>query len=455
MLRNLRLRVAVPIFLFAAAASVFSRILEGGWLSLVAVLAATMGAALLVARFWWRGELRAIDQLVQGMAGLTEAGRAEPILETPLGELGGVVEAFNRMASTLGLRLHALESQRSQLEIAFATGGDAMLAIDRTGRVVYLNPAASRLFGRDMSEATGADFIRVVRDHEIFAMLQRVLERRQRESAVVDYGPARQYLQVTVIPLPAGGDWAAVASFTDLTEVRRLESVRREFVSNVSHELRTPLASIKAAVETLEAGAIEETAVARDFLRRVDGEVDRLTELVEELMEISRLESGALPMKPERCDARGLLQEAVRRMISLALRAGLSLTFEEHGNVPDIEVDVERVKRAVMNLIHNAVKFTPSGGRVAVWADADADGVSLHVADTGVGIAQEDQARVFERFYKADRARSGGGSGLGLAIVKHVAQAHGGSVSVRSAVGQGAEFTITLPVAAEVRPQHS
>jgi two-component system, OmpR family, phosphate regulon sensor histidine kinase PhoR len=234
----------------------------------------------------------------------------------------------------------------------------------------------------------------------------------------------------------------------DLTELRRLETARRDFVANISHELRTPLASIKALVETLEDGAIEDESVARHFLHQVDEEVDHLTELVRELLELSRIESGEVALQREPVAAADLIDPVVRRLRAQAERAGVVLTIAPLGDLPPVLADPGRTGHVLLNLLHNAIKFTPPGGTIAVTASRHGGYLAVTVRDSGPGIEPAHLPRIFERFYKADRARSSGGTGLGLAIAKHLVSAHGGVLTARNNDdGPGASFTFTLPLA--------
>jgi two-component system phosphate regulon sensor histidine kinase PhoR len=229
--------------------------------------------------------------------------------------------------------------------------------------------------------------------------------------------------------------------------------VRRDFVSNLSHELRTPLASLKALVETLRDGALEDPKAAGRFLNSVETEVDALTQMVQELLDLSRVESGQVPLNLVPADVRDVLSRPSERLRPQAERAGLTLSVELPPDLPRVLADVERMQQVVINLLHNAIKFTPPGGRVAISAETAGDEMIMSVRDTGVGIAAENLDRIFERFYKADRARSGGGTGLGLAIAKHIVQAHGGRIWAESAEGKGSVFRFTLRVAGENHTQ--
>ena len=232
----------------------------------------------------------------------------------------------------------------------------------------------------------------------------------------------------------------------DLTRVRRLETVRRDFISNVSHELRTPLASLKALTETLRDGALEDPKAARRFLGRIETEVDALTQMATELLELSRIESGQVPLERKAVPAAALLLSAVERMRTQTERAGLVLRLDTTQDMTEVWADQPRLEQVLVNLIHNAIKFTRPGGEVVLSAQTEADFVRFSVRDSGVGIPAEDLERIFERFYKADRARSGGGTGLGLSISRHLVEAHGGRIWVESMEGQGSTFFFTIPI---------
>ena len=229
--------------------------------------------------------------------------------------------------------------------------------------------------------------------------------------------------------------------------------MRRDFVANVSHELRTPLAALKAMAETLEAGAIDDSEAARDFVRRMRTEIDDLARLVEELLLIGRLESGQPVVSPTVVSPAALLEGARERLGPLAERAHVKLVVDRPARAPLVVADPERIGQVLANLVHNATKHTPSGGEIHLSATPEGTVVVFTVRDTGYGIAASDVGRVFERFYKSDRARADGGSGLGLSIAKHIVEAHGGVIRAASAgLGRGATFTFTLP-AAPARPE--
>ncbi len=243
----------------------------------------------------------------------------------------------------------------------------------------------------------------------------------------------------------------------DLTELRRLERARRDFVANISHELRNPLASIRLLVETLEDAIDTDPEQAQTFVEKIETEVQNLTELVSEILELSRIESGQVPMSIEPIEAEQLVREVMARMLTQAQRHRVTLRTEIEQGKTLVAADSRQILRVMVNLVHNAIKFTLSGGMVVIGTRLEESGSTqaFFVRDTGIGIRPEDLPRIFERFYKVDQARSkidfigpgGGGSGLGLAIARHVVEAHGGRIKAESVVGQGSTFTFMLPVA--------
>ncbi len=437
------LRAAAPYVLVLALAMLAL------WLDLrahaaafaVAFVAAS-AAALAISALRRSPEGRRIDDATAAAANLA-AGRFEARMEVRNDEYAALAAALNDAAVKIQSIVDALKQERAQLESLLNASSDATIAVDADGAIVYMNDGARTVFGP--GAAAGRPFIEVVRDHDLNDVVIAAARRGERSVRVVPYGPAQRWLQATAVPIAGAGAWAALAVFHDLTEVRRLDSMRRDFISNVSHELRTPLAGIRAAAETLHEGALEDPAAARGFLGHIQREVDRLTQMVEELLELSRIESGAAPMSFRQLDARGLVEDAVKRFAQQAERAGLTLRGRT-GDAPLlIYGDGERLERALGNLVANAIRFTPARGAITVEAAPAAGDVAISVEDTGVGIEPEQQGRVFERFYKADKARGESGVGLGLAIVKHIVLAHEGSVSVESRVGRGSTFTMRLP----------
>jgi two-component system phosphate regulon sensor histidine kinase PhoR len=383
-------------------------------------------------------------------------------------EIGELTRSFNQMAGRLRASIDSLTEQQNQLSAVLYNLADGVLISDDQGLVRLINPAAARFLGMGEEQALGRSFAQVARDHRMIDLWQRCFQEREEQVEPIEMDRQQAFLQVIVTPIQEGEDRACLIILQDLTRIRRLETVRRDFISNISHELRTPMASLKALVDTLRDGALEDPPAARRFLDRMDTEVDALTQMVQELLQLSRIESGRAPIRMEQVTVADVVIPPVERLRPQAERAELDLEVDVASALPPIYADSERLQQVVTNLVHNAIKFTPPGGQITVsvrslrvseGATADLSGIDLgpsalepgewallSVEDTGVGIPANDLQRIFERFYKADRARSGGGTGLGLSIARHIVQAHNGHIWARSLEGRGATLHVALPV---------
>ncbi len=346
------------------------------------------------------------------------------------------------MALALRVRTSVVDAERARLAAVLDRMTDGVLIADSNGQIQFANPAIERLF--ETNQAVGRRVAEVLRQHQLVEAWQRSRETSEAQEESVEIPARRRFLQLVV--LPDRQTHGSLLLVQDLTRVRRLETVRRDFISNVSHELRTPLASLKALTETLRDGALEDPKAAHRFLGRIETEVDALTQMATELLELSRIESGQVPLQRKAVPAATLLLSAAERMRAQVERAGLVLRLDTAQDMTEVSADPPRLEQVLVNLIHNAVKFTPPGGEVVLAAQTEADFVRFCVRDTGVGIPADDLERIFERFYKADRARSGGGTGLGLSISRHLVEAHGGRIWAESTEGDGSTFFFTIPV---------
>ena len=369
--------------------------------------------------------------------------------EKPVDELPDdlpALEDFPHSVKTLSLSLRVrtsvVEAERARLAAVLDRMTDGVLISDAGGQVQFANPAIERLF--DIQKAVGRRVVEVLHQPRLIETWQRSRETGETQEESVELPARRRFLQLVVLPdRQAGGSLLLVQ---DLTRVRRLETVRQDFISNISHELRTPLASLKALTETLRDGALEDPKAAPRFLGRIETEVDALTQMATELLELSRIESGQVPLQRKAVPAEALLLSAAERMHAQVERAGLILRLDPPQAITEVWADPPRLEQVLVNLIHNAVKFTPPGGEVVLAAQTEPGFVRFSVRDSGVGIPADDLERIFERFYKADRARSGGGTGLGLSISRHLVEAHGGRIWAESTEGQGSTFYFTIPV---------
>jgi two-component system, OmpR family, sensor histidine kinase SenX3 len=360
---------------------------------------------------------------------------AEPDAETA----AAPAERIDAMFTQLQSDAQSLRDDRDRLAAALHSVPDGVMVVGRDGQVLVCNAAASRFSGARHSDA--------VAEQAIGELLDQALHGQPAERELILFGPPRQTLHLRAFPLPQDGSPSgAVAFVRDVTEARRIESMRRDFVANVSHELRTPIGALAVLAETIAAGTDGE--VTGRLAERMVSESERLARIVEDLLDLSIVEAQERVGR-EPLPVTALVGDAVDQVRWAAEAAGISI---DSSNVPaslQVECDRRQVVSAIFNLLDNAVKYSEPGQPVEVTAELLGDRCAIAVRDHGIGIPSRDLERVFERFYRVDRARSRqtGGTGLGLAIVRHVAQNHGGEVTVESHEGEGTTFTLLLPAA--------
>jgi len=361
---------------------------------------------------------------------------------TNIKELGNLSSSVSSILSIFNLQLSTSDAERARLATVLEQITDGVLITDEQGIIQFANPAAGRLF--QASKPLNRSITEVIRHHQLVDAWRRCQQTRELQTESVEVPSRHQYLQLIAIPdQHASGSLLLVQ---DLTRVRRLETVRRDFISNLSHELRTPLASLKALTETLQDGALDDPPAARRFIDQIQIETDAMTQMATELLELSRIESGRLSLDLKPVSAFELLHSASERMQLQAEHARVSLHVECPHNLPKVNIDSQRLEQVLVNLIHNAVKFTKSGGEGLLEAEAGIGEVRFAVRDTGAGIPEDDIPRIFERFYRVDKSRTGSGTGLGLSIAKHIVEAHNGKIWAESVEGQGSTFFFSIPL---------
>lgn len=362
-------------------------------------------------------------------------------INTSIRELENLSSSVASLIATFNAQYAVLESERLRLATVLDQITDGVLIADATGLIQFANPAAGRLF--QFGNPLNHSIAEVVRNHQLVEAWRRGQQTRQIQSESVEVPTRHQYLQLIVIPDQHTSGSLLLAQ--DLTRLRRLETVRRDFVSNLSHELRTPLASLKALAETLQEGALEDPPAAQRFVDQIQTEVDALTQMVNELLELSKIESGRFSLERSPVAATDLLHSVAQRMQVQAERANITVRVECEEDLPRVQVDSQRLEQVLINLIHNAIKFTRPGGEVLLCAESGPGEVRFSVRDTGVGIPADEVSRIFERFYRVDKSRTGRGTGLGLSIAKHIVEAHKGRIWAESTEGQGSTFYFTIP----------
>jgi len=356
------------------------------------------------------------------------------------------------MAVKLQSELEAQEIERRRIQNVFQVMTDGVLIVDAHGTVQMINPAAETMFGVEKQKVIGRSLAEGLRHHQVVELWQSSQQSGKLQSALLEISTQRLFLEGFARPMEDNPSANTLLLFNNLTRQRHLETVRRDFISNLSHELRTPLASLKALTETLQSGALDDPPAAHRFLQRMETEVDALTQMVAELLELSRIESGRVPLQLKPVNAKEVITSAVDRLHLQAERVRLSLHVRCPDDLPSVLADFTRLEQVLVNLLHNAIKFTQPGGEVWVEAtlqkgdNGHSGQVVFSVKDTGVGISPNDLPRIFERFYKADRARSSGGTGLGLAIARHTIETHQGKIWAESVEGKGSTFYFSIPV---------
>ena len=431
------LRVAKPLTDVAQAVSRLRwLLLVGGFLGLGAAVLMSVFAAHLLSR-----DLRDLAEKARALARGTGVERLRARTGDEVGRLAG---SYNRIADELRYRVGALAQERDRLTTVLETMNEALLACDADERLTLVNPAACELFGLPEVhlELPVVDLIRVP---ELIALIRHASDASAQDEFLVSHPqPRRVYARAN--PLRNGG---AVVVVHDVTEQRRLERIRQDFVANVSHELRTPVSVIQANVETLRDGAIDDPALAQKFLQALSRHADRLTQLVTDVLELSRIEAGKVPLKPESV----LLGDAVRWAVDM-VESSKRVKAHKLNVMVDaglhVHADRQALREVLLNVIGNAAKYTPEGGSIDIVGVVEGDRIVVEVSDDGPGIAEHHRARIFERFYRVDEGRSRdiGGTGLGLAIAKHLVEAMSGEIGVAANDPHGTVFRVQLPVGA-------
>lgn len=432
------IRLALPLEYLNAAKRSLHTVLGGVVVALLAV-ALVLSAALsnLISR-----PLRAIAEAAARF-GAGERGVRMPVQGRD--EIGYLGQVLNQMANRLEEQMSSLASERQRLDAILHGMGEGVMVLDTQGAITLVNPALRSQLGIS-GEAVGKTLIEVCRHPDLLQAYDEHLSGGGEVIGEVSLPDGRTFLSTHWVPL--GERQGSVAVFHDISDLKRAEAIRRDFVANVSHELRTPVTVIKGYAETLlDGGANELPERTRHFISIISGHAERLTSLINDILTLSRLESREANLELTELDICGTVRKTAQLLEEHARGKGIDLQLFCPATLPKVLADPGQMEQVLLNLLDNAIKYTPAGGGVAVSAEDNGNGqISVSVRDTGLGIPHKDLPRIFERFYRVDEARSReqGGTGLGLAIVKHIIQLHGGEISVESEVGRGTCFTVRL-----------
>ncbi len=406
-----------------------------------------------------RSVTRPLSDIAAAAQRLAAGSQPVPIHTTSHDEVGLLAHTLNHMAEQLHAKIAELSEDRAQLLAMLTSMVEGVIVLDYRGHVLQVNPASEKMFGISREEARGRACAEVFPHRQLNELVSGVLATRaNRENEIVLPSTGRcLHVEASVAGGERENEACAVLVFHDITELRRLEKIRKDFVANVSHELRTPLTSIKGYVEALLDGAKDDPTDAEKFLRIILAQSNRLNLIIEDLLELSKIESGRVSFKQEHMDLRAVIDRTLSMIKPLADKKGHRLLTHLEEPLPRLAGDEDRLVQVLTNLLDNAVKYTPEQGTITVAARrlpadkslfAGGPTLELTVTDTGIGIPEPDRPRVFERFYRVDKARSRelGGTGLGLAIVKHIVEGHGGQVWVEGNVPTGSRFVVRLPL---------
>lgn len=437
------LRVALPLQqLRIEQRNLLSTIIGSLFFVLVIITALVINVA--------RRATRPLEEITNSISKLSSAGftsdwKPKLLPSEHSVEIDRLIDAFNFLTEQIQNQFQALEQERNKLSSVLQEMTDGVLIIDNQGVIQLANPAVPKMLNLPDQDIIGKNLTQVLPHTQFHESWQRTRDSKETQTSLIEIQPKKLYIQCMTAPLETIAKGSVLMVLQNLTRQRYLETVRRDFISNISHELRTPLASLKALTETLQEGALDDPPAAHRFLMQIENEVDSLSHMVSELLELSRIESGQVPLRLRPASPYEILQKTLERLGIQAERADLKVVIDCDPNIPEVLADPSRLEEVVGNLFHNAIKFTPAGGEIILSAKPQNGNVLFCVSDSGIGIPAEELPRIFERFYKTDRARAGGGTGLGLAIAKHVVEAHGGTIWAESIESQGSKFFFIIP----------
>lgn len=411
-------------------------------LGLLAILASLLSAHLIARRL--ESNARSLAENVEDLAsGKIEYGlnAANP------SELQYLQDTIRATVPALASQINTLQREQTTLASIIKQMTDGVIIADENNHITLINPAAEAIFNISAEQVKGKTLAEAIRHHQLIKICEACRETGQEQHISLELPHTNTFIHsiATVFGQTPSGHILLIIQ--DLTRIRRLETARSDFISNISHELRTPLASIRALAETLRSTALDDPPAARRFLGRMETEVDALTHMVSELLELSRIESGQVPLEMQSISPKALLESAKNRLSMQAERANLNVVLKYDDDLPAVRADIPRLEQVFVNLLHNAIKFSHPGDEINLTADRIDDMIVFSIQDEGLGIPADDLPRIFERFYKTDRARTGGGTGLGLSIARHLVESHGGKIWADSVEGQGSTFYFTIPIA--------
>jgi len=437
------LRFSVPLHDIAILQAKMHRVVG---VSIVGILLLSLGLTFLVSVFVSR-PLAEMSAIAKSMAKGDFSKKAAIHTHDEIGELA---RSLNLMSEEIKDKIGKVDSERAKLDLILSSMFEGVIVTDDKERIILMNPSLRKIFFVD-TNPEGKKPLEVIRNTAVQDIVDKIVQGRQglaTEEITVNI-PEEKILKVNGVPIVRNDKFeGAILVFHDITELRRLEQIRQDFVANVSHELRTPISSIKGYAETLLEGALEDKDNAKEFISIIYQDSNRLASLINDLLDLSKIESGKMKMNFMPLDPISLIKRAVTVIENQAKAKTIALKLDLPPNLPKIKADETRFSQVMINLLDNAIKYSSEGGTATISAKVVDNALQFDISDTGIGISENDLPRIFERFYRVDKARSRelGGTGLGLSIVKHIVSSHGGQVWVKSELGYGSTFSFTIPL---------
>lgn len=392
--------------------------------------------------------IRPVNRMIQVSRKFSEGDFSRRVLQTSKDEIGELATTLNKMAQGLEDKVKEIKAQNQKLATVFNSMIEGIIVVDKSSRIVSVNPTIEKIFNVSIGEVEGKIFLEAIRNNNISEVISSVLKNGRPLSAQISLIlPVRKIFEVNAAPICDDNTVnGCLVVIHDITEIRKLETIRSDFVANVSHELKTPLTSIKGFVDTLLDGALEDKENNRNFLKIIQDHAGRLDSLINDLLSLSHLESKEIVLNKKKFDLKQQLEEVILGFKSQLKKMNVEIKNDLPVSIM-VDVDKDRIEQVFTNLIDNAIKFNKEKGFIRIYAQELNGKIKVFVEDSGIGIPEKDIPRIFERFYRVDKARSRelGGTGLGLSIVKHIIELHNGSVGVESTEGFGSKFWFVLP----------
>jgi two-component system phosphate regulon sensor histidine kinase PhoR len=439
---SLRWRILTETVLLVAVTAVAATLFDVLGAVVVGVLAA------ITAAFRAHQLSSQFSRMTEGVLRTASIDRSYRINPEGPAEMSRMARAVNRLADRLVAAMRATDAERTRLVAILQTMAEGVMLVDEDGMVEFANPAALKLLGPEGKYRPGARLITLNNSYDLNQISMLPARSGMSDMAELEIRASQSFVQVIASPVDdRDGRRKSVVILTDISALRQTETTRREFVSNASHELRTPIAAIRAAAETLQRGAGDDPEVRQDFLDRILEDSVRIEQMVQEMLELSRLESGQTPLHLASIDPAKFLSEVTARFQPLAEKARSKIRVEAEEGLTPLRVDPVKFEQVLTNLITNSLNAMPDGGTVVLSVRPEGDRLLFKVTDNGHGVLPAHLPHLFERFYKVDSSRSKGGSGLGLAISRHIVQIHDGEISAASRAGAGTTISILMPCA--------